>query len=120
MGPTQQQHLTKAVGNAAFAQSLPLHDQTQIDWAHTAIFYSALHYIEAYLVKIGQPCEGHPERNRKMISDPVLSQISMEYRHLKYFSHSARYLFRHLTAHQVKTEALPDLETIATYIKGVL
>jgi hypothetical protein len=61
--PTKEEHIAKAEGNAAFALSLPLEDQARIDWALIALFYAAMHYVEAYLSTIGQHLRSHTTRD---------------------------------------------------------
>ena len=50
--PSRVQHITKADGNPAFALLLKLDQQPNIDWALVALFYAAMHYVEAL------PCSG--------------------------------------------------------------
>jgi len=47
--PAKDEHLAKARGNESFALSLPLNSNSGVDWALVALFYSAMHYVEAYL-----------------------------------------------------------------------
>lgn len=46
--PLKSEHLTKAQANEKFADSLDASVYPNADWALTALFYSAVHYVEAY------------------------------------------------------------------------
>ena len=62
--PSKLEHVTKADGNAAFALSLTLDNQTRIDWALVALFYAAMNYVEAYLATSNQDLRSHTTRDR--------------------------------------------------------
>lgn len=83
----------------AFARSLPLTDQTRIDWALVIIFYAAVHYVEAYLAKRGIHLRSHASRDSYVARDSVLRQVWNEYQDLKYFGFNARYEFLAFTPH---------------------
>lgn len=51
--PSWQTHLAQAKHNDEFANRLIEGDEDVYDWAITATFYSALHYLEAWLMKSG-------------------------------------------------------------------
>jgi len=112
--PSRQEHVTKAEGNASFALSLALDRQSHIDWALIALFYAALHYVEAYLSPIH--LRSHDSRDKYINKESHLRRIFKEYSHLKFFGFNARYEVYGFKAEQVKEEAAKDYETIKAHI----
>lgn len=49
--PTEAQHLQKAQHNEAFLATFDLITSRYLDWAVTATFYAALHYLRALMAK---------------------------------------------------------------------
>lgn len=49
--PSTEQHLAKARHNEAFLATFDLASPEYLDWAVTAIFYAALHYLRAVMSK---------------------------------------------------------------------
>lgn len=120
---TKEKHVEKADRNASFAKSLPLDNQANIDWAVTALFYSGLHYVEAYLEKNGTSAhlhDTHGKRDRLMVMDSTLKRVQREYTDLKNFSLMARYECSTMTSTEVTDEAIPALEAIKKAIQKVI
>jgi hypothetical protein len=120
---TQQEHVAKADNNAAFAKSLDLKSQVNVDWALTALFYSGMHYVEAYLAKIQalpHTHDTHGKRDKFFVFDAKLKKVSHEYFDLKNFGLKARYDCRAIKASEVTKEAIPALETIKKHIQGII
>lgn len=70
-----------------------------MDWAATCLFYAAVHYVNAFLVKRGKPLprkhhgeSSSPGRTDIVRDDPELQAIYPEYRDLEDVSRNARYL----------------------------
>jgi hypothetical protein len=118
--PTQQEHLAKAERNAAFAKTLDLSDVAGIEWAMVSLFYSSLHYVEAYLVKIGQPTKSHVSRDTRFRMDKHLKSIAYEYWDLKNFGYRARYEVPNFKASDVIDEAFPALDKVKATIQTIL
>jgi hypothetical protein len=89
--PSREQHLRKASDNKTFADSIENNNTTEVGWALTVLFYSALHYIEAYNAKYGFHCNTHRQLNDDIARNPVLNPVSDEYSDLQNFSWNARY-----------------------------
>ena len=120
---TKDEHAAKADNNAAFARALELKSQINIDWALTALFYSGLHYVDAYLVKQGTLAhlfDTHAKRQRMIETDRSLKKVKNEYYDLKNLSIRARYFCHATKADKVTKDAIPALEIIKTHIKGLL
>ena len=89
--PTSKRHIDQAVANASVARRLikttnmPLH----LDWAMVALFYSALHYVDAVL------CPTHPkrhgDRDNQIVFEGKTQGVWEHYRVLKNRSRRVRY-----------------------------
>lgn len=89
--PSKSEHLSKADSNRKFVDALELRSPTSFGWALTALFYSALHYVEAYNAKFNTHFSKHELRNKDIQGNPVLNPIWGDYRDLSEFSWNARY-----------------------------
>lgn len=76
--------------NEALAVSLP---DPFVDWAVVALFYAAVHYVEAHLAKNAPPVHSsnHEKRDNAITSSAVLKPLWKNYRELKNQSRLARY-----------------------------
>lgn len=118
--PTKEEHIAKAEGNAAFALSLPLENQTKIDWALIVLFYAALHYVEAYLSTIGQHLRSHTTRDNAVGRDSNLRKVYSEYQDLKYYGYNARYEVCGFKPADVTNTAATGFAAIKARIKPLL
>jgi len=73
--PTVTEHLSWAQGNEKFADSFYLDDQIEINWAITVLFYSAVHYVDAYLVRRNNKQPDHYGRDSAIMRDDNLVVI---------------------------------------------
>lgn len=89
--PSRDEHLSKARKNKEFVESINLDNPTRVGWALTVLFYSALHYIEAYNAKYSCHCKNHQDLNDNIERNPMLTDISDDYLDLANFSWNARY-----------------------------
>lgn len=89
--PTRDDHLRRAEQNETFARSLNLDENFNVDWAITLLFYSALHYIDAYFAQKSFHPPNHLGRDAAIGNNPVLDFIYRDYRRLKHRSEKARY-----------------------------
>jgi len=83
---TKEQHVDKADRNATFAKTLTLDTQTSIEWAFTSLFYSGMHYVEAYLAKnhvAPTLHDSHAKREKLIASTSELMSLHREYMDLK-------------------------------------
>ena len=66
----------------------PSHD----DWIITVVFYSAVHFVDCFIVErdLDKP-RSHVQRDRMIESNSLLSHLAFEYFSLKDLSQSARY-----------------------------
>lgn len=85
-------HIQRAEKNEAFAGALNRTDPVQADWAITALFYGALHYIDAYFLSHGRGRpRTHGQREPRIRDSADLIGIWPDYRRLKDMSLAARY-----------------------------
>ena len=120
---TKEEHFEKAHRNHIFARSLNLDNQTNLEWAFVALFYSGVHYVEAYCEKMHVHSHrhgSHTKREKLMALDSQLSEVYREYLDLKNFSILARYYCRPMTVSDFEEVALPAHETIRTKIQSIL
>jgi hypothetical protein len=89
--PSRGEHLSKARNNKEFADSIKLENSTRVGWVLTVLFYSALHYIEAYNAQFNYHCRNHQDLHDNIVRNPVLTAISYDYSDLETFSWNARY-----------------------------
>jgi uncharacterized protein (UPF0332 family) len=82
MAMTVQDHFNQAKHNESFLNDLDLLNTAYRDWAFTAVFYTAVHYIDALLLKKSQNPATHGERLRAISEDVDLSPYYKHYRHL--------------------------------------
>ena len=118
--PAKHEHVAKANGNETFARSLPLDSQAGIDWALVAIFYAAMHYVEAYLALSNTHLRSHTTRDNAVGRDSNLRKIFHEYQDLKYFGYNARYEPPQFKATDVHKDALPKFEVVKATISRFL
>lgn len=83
-------HIERAEKNEAFALALNPADHFQVDWAVTALFYAAVHYIDAYLLshELARP-RTHVKRDGRIRDLSDLVAIWPDYRRLKDMSLAA-------------------------------
>ena len=118
--PSKHEHITKAEGNASFAKSLSLDNQTRIDRALVVLFYAAMHYVEAYLATTRQHLRSHAVRDRVLGTEPELKKVFKEYQDLKFCGYNARYEMYAFTPDDVTYQALKDFETIKGHLQKFL
>lgn len=89
--PGTNAHLGQAEHNLNLFAALDVEKYS--DWAATVLFYTALHYVDAYLAKtISYDPDGHSARDKAIERTATLRSIRSNYRSLKDSCHNARYL----------------------------
>ena len=89
--PAPSDHVRKADENKSFGYGMIATHPTSAGWALTAMFYSALHYAEAYFLKTSKHVDNHGERSDAIKFDRNLSGIYGQYMHLFDYGFNARY-----------------------------
>jgi hypothetical protein len=89
--PQRHEHLGRAEQTEQLALALNRHLPVCIDWAVVMLFYSALHYIDAFLAGKNVHPMSHKQRDEEIERNGSLSEIYGAYRRLKDLSRAARY-----------------------------
>ncbi len=89
--PERHEHLQRARDNELLAAQLKADVGFSNDWAITMLFYSALHYVDAFLAGKRMHPLNHDDRDEEIERNGSLTDIYRHYRRLKDFSRSARY-----------------------------
>ncbi len=85
----EKAHLAKAVRNEEFYENVL---ELNSDWAVVGLFYSAVHYIEAYLAKrLSIHSDNHEDRKNYVNQFSNLKPIYKEYSELQNLSWGIRY-----------------------------
>ena len=87
--PSRDDHLRQAQHNLEFSESLD--PASYPDWLATGLFYTALHYIDAFLATKGIHPGKHDVRDRYVERVQELKPLYDHYRALKDSSRTARY-----------------------------
>ena len=85
-----QEHLAKARRNESLLEDLSNLPTRYTEWEVTVMFYSALHFVSAFLATLGEHPENHHQR-KKLVAQ--LTRIAAEYEDLREASNEARYDF---------------------------
>jgi hypothetical protein len=110
MMPNANDHIQQAQHNETFFRFV---DQSQYsDWAMTALFYAALHYIDAFLSQVGMNPGGHDDRDKEVANRKELRLIARQYFGLKNRSRNARYYCIKFTPQQLQEASGSFLSTI--------
>jgi hypothetical protein len=127
MANSSADYVQQAAHNTDLAEYLRANKTECLDWAVTCLFYAAVHYVNAYLVKAhipiprkhrAAPAEAarRPGRLNIVQQDPALSSIYRNYRHLDDESRDARYELRKPSPADYDNRLRPQLERIRNFI----
>jgi hypothetical protein len=108
--PNSADHILQAQHNEAFYQVIDKNAYS--DWAMTALFYAALHYIDAFLDRVGIDAGGHDQRDKEVRDRKELRPIWPQYHYLKNRSINARYYCGTFTPDQLQQCYGGDLAAI--------
>lgn len=93
--PTKEQHLQQARHNEAFLATFDLATSPYLDWAATAAFYAALHYLRSLMSGYGyRNISGYGDMDKAFERLSILKRnpaVHDSYRQLKDDSRVARY-----------------------------
>lgn len=112
--PSAKEHLWQANHNEECYDLLITSEF--LDWAVSCIFYSALHYIDAYLANQDYHPQTHDKRTSLVARERVLKKIYREYRWLKDESEGARYRVKRFKQNEVEDLKNEPFERIKGYI----
>lgn len=110
--PDTSAHIKKAEHNERFAAIVRGQSSEFLDWAVTAYFYAALHYLEAYLA--AKPAEKHPTSHgerQSLVANHFSRNSFAGFSYLKDRSEAARYDTRQFTLQDVEANLIPKFDT---------
>lgn len=116
--PTKSQHLRQATHNEKFFDDFDLTHSEFTDWAVVVLFYSALHYVEAFFAQHKIHCNTHAQRDPEI--NKRLSGLYIEYSDLKNDAVEARYKMKKFTTDEIKSNIMPTFDTIKAAISAKL
>jgi hypothetical protein len=116
----EKQHIAKAQRTEAFCDALDTLDPPYYEWQTVAVFYAALHYLQAYFsAKTRYYPMTHQDRDQGIANDVKLNPIYKHYRELKQLSLTGRYMCWSTNAHDVQS-AKGHLVAIRRHIETLL
>jgi hypothetical protein len=118
--PREEDHRLKAKRNEEFAASLDLSHSINESWAVVAVFYAALHYVEAYFARHGERCINHEDRDKKIKAHQLLRSGYANYSFLYSLSREARYWCTTLPQKAYGMKAMPHLDHVKKLIENVI
>lgn len=114
---TPQEHLEQAERNEELANAISGLETRFTEWEVTALFYSALHYVSAFLATQGYEAKTHHER-RNLIAQHT--DVSYEYDNLLQHSMDARYEMKKFTPEEVEGLRGDDFRHVKEEILALL
>ena len=119
--PSKRKHVSMATKNERFFEHFDLDNSPFLEWAVTGLFYSLIHYIEAYLAdRLNDHTSSHFDREPRMDRISDLRRIYNEYRHLKDQSRQGRYLGLRFTSDEVKKLNHDYFQPAKSHLKSLL
>ncbi len=118
--PSRKEHISKAEHNEKFAKHFTLNTTPYLDWVVTAFFYSAVHYVEAFLATIAKHSSDHRVRDSNLRRTPQLNVIYVEYNNLKNDSINARYHMYPFRPTEISLTVIPNHKKVKTHILSVI
>ena len=115
MAATKEEHLEKVAENLAFLASIHENTRGAFCWSITVLFYTALHYIEAYFASHDKGFTNHASRGIEIRRDPRIKSIYRTYRKLEDLSREARY-----DASAMKQEDVERAKTRFEHVRRVI
>ena len=107
------EHLGKARENERFAGSIDITTRCSLEWAVTANFYAALHYVQAYFAARKISFKLHTNRATAIARDAKLKAIYPDYRAMQDASEAARY-----EVNTIRQEDLAHVEQCLSLVKA--
>lgn len=119
--PDKEQHIDQANHNYQFWNRLNSETTPYLDWVVSAIFYEAVHWVEAFLATKEINSGTHAKRRSAVQSySAELGSILTDFDNLKYESENARYrCYKHALS-DVQNDIIPRLINIREHIKTKL
>ena len=114
--PRKTEHVKKAQHDEQFVSSLDPQTTPYLDWMITGMFYSALHYVEAYFATLSAYSADHRTRDSAIRRNQDIRAIYNDYSELKNFSINARYYLHHFTPADVTQNLQQHFDHLKAHI----
>lgn len=117
--PGLQEHLNKAKHNENYYQSFDFDNTPYLDWVVNGIFYSAMHYLDAYFATKPLHPDTHKKRIRCINQDNNLGRqfYITWYRPLDQHSRNGRYNMRNFTPTEIRQDIMPLLSGVKQHLQ---
>jgi len=115
-----RQHFCKALHNEEFWRKLYSEGFQYSDWIVVGIFYSALHYIDAFFGRSNIHLKDHERADKEISGDRNMASIYSEYRALKDYRWKASYRDRRFGKDEIDKDIIPNFEKIKTFVRRML
>ena len=115
--PTLQQHIGQAIRNEEFADTISGLQTRFTQWEITALFYSVLHYVDAFLATHEHHPSSHRERRRLVAQFTSLQRENEKQYDL---SIKARYATSEFTSQDIERLKAGDFRTLKEGITALL
>lgn len=109
-------HFSKGDHNEKFFNSFDLDKTTFRDWVVVGIFYTAIHYYEAYFAKSNRHTRSHETQDNWISNDKKISSTYDDYRELKQHRWKASYQAYNFKAEEIRDSILPKLQNIKSIV----
>jgi hypothetical protein len=109
-------HLSKAAHNEDFFNNFNLDDTRFRDWVVVALFYSLLHYYEAYFAINNKHSKTHDISDDWIANDDKISATYLDYRDLKQERWNASYWSKIFSAKDIRDSILPKFNNIKSHL----
>ncbi len=113
--PSAADHIIQAQHNEKFFHVTD--KSAYSDWAMTVLYYAALHYVDAFLARVGMVDPGgHDVRDQEVHHRAELRPVIKPYFRLKSRSRTARYYCGRFTLAELQRSYETDLNAIRSYL----
>ncbi len=121
-GITSEQFLSKAQKNSRFARELQASDIQSPEWVVVGAFYSAVHYVHAYVAKTNPSLVPNNHKTRKSLVNMIqaLKPISKSYNRLSDKAFEARYTMVSFNLRFSQRLIDEDLTHIESHLRSLL
>jgi len=117
-----QKHISKAAHNEDFWKLIHSEEKYEkySDWVVTGIFYSAMHFIDAFFGKNSKHLKSHDMADKEISREKRLFNVYSDYRALKDYRWKASYWSTPFSKLEIDTDIIPHFSKIKSLIITLL
>jgi len=116
----QKKHVSKAAHDEEFWNVIKSSHEKYMDWVVVSIFYSAMHFIDAFFGKKGRHLKSHDMADKEIAQDKELTSIYHDYRALKDYRWKASYWSTIFKPEEIDKDIVPHFDNIKSSIMVLL